>query len=99
MSAPAFAKGVRFRRMPDGQGMLLIPEGVVNFNASAAAIVELIDGERTPTDIARELSARYGAAEADLVRDVETLLNDLTSRTWLVLSEAGRREATASEQW
>ena len=98
MSVLTLAKGVRFRRMPDGEGVLLIPEGVVNLNASAAAIVELIDGERTPTDIARELRTRFGANEDDIARDVETLLNDLTSRTWLVFGEASRPSATATEQ-
>jgi len=98
MSAPTFAKGVRFRRLPDGQGTLLIPEGVVSLNASAAAIVELINGERNPAAIARELSERYGANEADITRDVKMLLNDLAARTWLVLGEAGRQRTIATEQ-
>lgn len=98
MSAPSFAKGVRFRRLPDGQGTLLIPEGVVNLNASAAAIVELIDGERSPAAIAHALSERYSANEADITRDVETLLKDLAARTLLVLEEADRQRTTATEQ-
>jgi pyrroloquinoline quinone biosynthesis protein D len=98
MSAPSFAKGVRFRRLPDGQGTLLIPEGVVNLNASAAAIVELINGERSPAAIAHALSERYGANEADITRDVEKLLKDLAARTLLVLEEAGRQRSTATEQ-
>ena len=98
MSAPSFAKGVRFRRLPDGQGTLLIPEGIVNLNASAAAIVELINGERSPAAIAHALSERYGANEADITRDVETLLKDLAARTLLVLGEADRQRTTATEQ-
>jgi pyrroloquinoline quinone biosynthesis protein D len=98
MSAPSFAKGVRFRRLPDGQGTLLIPEGVVNLNASAAAIVELIDGERSPAAIAHVLSERYGANEAEITRDVEKLLKDLAARTLLVLEEADRQRMTATEQ-
>jgi pyrroloquinoline quinone biosynthesis protein D len=84
--------------MPDGQGVLLIPEGVVNLNASAAAIVELINGERTSSAIAKELSPRYGSNEADIIRDVETLLSNLTARSWLVVAEAGRLHPTATEQ-
>jgi len=98
VSAPNFAKGVRFRRLSDGQGMLLIPEGVVNLNASAAAIVELIDGERSAAVIAHELSERYGANEADIARDVEVLLKDLAARSLLVLGEADRQPTTATEQ-
>ena len=78
--------------------MLLIPEGVVNLNASAAAIVELIDGERSSTDIARELTTRYGANEADIIRDVETLLNNLTSRTWLLRPQATEVQTTVTKE-
>jgi|GEM_PF-1049360 len=98
MSAPSFAKGVRFRRLPDGQGTLLIPEGVVNLNASAAAIVELIDGERSSAAIAHALSERYGANETEITRDVEKLLKDLAARTLLVLEEADRQRTAATEQ-
>ena len=87
MSVPSFAKGVRFRRKPAGQGELLIPEGVVDLNAPAAAIVELINGKRTPADIAQELSERFGANPANIVGDVERLLNDLASRKWVTFQE------------
>jgi len=98
MRAPSFSKGVRFRRLQGGQAMLLIPEGVVNLNASAAAIVELIDGERSAAAIAQTLSERYGANEANITRDVETLLKDLAARSLLVLGEADRQPTTATEQ-
>jgi len=98
MSAPSFSKGVRFRRLPEGQGTLLIPEGIVNLNASAAAIVELIDGERSAAAIAQTLSERYGANEADITRDVERLLKDLAALSLLVLGEADRQPTTAIEQ-
>jgi pyrroloquinoline quinone biosynthesis protein D len=98
MSAPSFAKGVRFRRLPDGQGALLIPEGIVNLNDSAAAIVELIDGERSSADIAHALSERYGTNEADITRDVNTLLKDLAARTLLVLSHAAERNASVTKE-
>ena len=42
MSAPALAKGVRFRRIADGRGIILIPEGMVDLSPSAAAIIELV---------------------------------------------------------
>jgi coenzyme PQQ biosynthesis protein PqqD len=84
--------------MPAGQGKLLIPEGVVELNAPAAAIVELINGKRTPADIAQELAEHFGASAANIVGDVESLLNDLAARQWIVLGEADQQRTTAAEQ-
>lgn len=84
MSAPALASGVRFRRTPGGQGMLLIPEGVVDLNESASAIVELVDGKRTVSAIASDLCPRYGVDLAQLTSDIETLLQRLAAKAWLV---------------
>jgi pyrroloquinoline quinone biosynthesis protein D len=86
VSAPALAGGVRFRRMPDGQGVLLIPEGVVDLNESASAIVELIDGRRTVAAIASDLSPQYGVDIAQITDDVEVLLKRLAANAWLVYS-------------
>jgi coenzyme PQQ biosynthesis protein PqqD len=98
MSVPTFAKGIRFRRNVDGHGILLIPEGVVKLNSGAAAIAELIDGQRTVAAIATDLCSRFGVSHADMVRDVEELLHDLAARTWVVLAEAGQRDTTATSQ-
>lgn len=98
MSVPSFAHGVRFRRMPAGQGKLLIPEGVVDLNAPAAAIVELINGKRTPAAIAEELAERFGASATVIIPDVEALLKDLAARNWIVLGEADQQRTTAGEQ-
>lgn len=88
MSAPALANGVRFRREADGKGSLLIPEGIVNLNQSAAAILELVDGRRSIADIAGTLATQYGADEADIASDVESLVQRLVAKTWLILSVA-----------
>jgi pyrroloquinoline quinone biosynthesis protein D len=85
MKAPAFAKGVRFRRMADGRGVILVPEGVVDLNESAAAIAELIDGERTVAEIVGDLSVRYGIAEGQIVGDVDVLLRRFVDQTWIAL--------------
>jgi pyrroloquinoline quinone biosynthesis protein D len=87
MSAPALASGVRFRRVPGGQGMLLIPEGVVDLNESACAIVELIDGRRTVAAIASDLCARHGVDMAQMTSDIETLLQRLAAKAWLIYAE------------
>ncbi len=88
MNAPALAQGVRFRRSADGQGLLLIPEGVVNLNDSAAAIIELVDGQRTTMEIAALLATRYSMDVAAIASDIEDLLQRLASKTWLVLPAA-----------
>jgi pyrroloquinoline quinone biosynthesis protein D len=98
MSVPTFAKGIRFRRNADGNGILLIPEGVVNLNTPAAAIAELIDGQRTVVAIAADLCSRFGVSHAEMVRDVEELLHHFAARTWVVFAEAGQRDTTATPQ-
>jgi len=88
VNAPALAPGVRFRRSADGQGALLIPEGVVNLNDSAAAIVELLDGQRTVDEIAALLAERYGIDLAVVRSDIEDLVQRLSQKLWLVRSTA-----------
>jgi len=83
LNPPALAQGVRFRRSADGQGVLLVPEGVVNLNDSAAAIVELLDGKRTIDAIAAALGERYGMDNAVVRSDVEDLLQRLAEKMWV----------------
>ncbi|MDQ6766878.1 MAG: pyrroloquinoline quinone biosynthesis peptide chaperone PqqD [Candidatus Eremiobacteraeota bacterium] len=92
MNAPQLTRGVRFRRTPDGQGVLLIPEGVVNLNDSAAAIVELIDGSRSIDSIAADLCARYTLDQAEMASDIETLLQRLAENNWLTFSNSAKPE-------
>jgi pyrroloquinoline quinone biosynthesis protein D len=58
--------------------LLLIPEGVVRLNPTAAAVLELCDGERSLDDIAGALSARY--AGADVGDDVRELIDAMVQR-------------------
>jgi pyrroloquinoline quinone biosynthesis protein D len=72
MTRPRLATGARLR-FDDvrGEHVLLIPEGVVRLNATAAAVLALCDGERSTDEIAGALSARYtGAAVRDDVREL-----------------------------
>ncbi len=66
--------------------LLLIPEGAVRLNATAAQVLELCDGERTVEQIASALSQRYGGA--DLAGDVRELLDGMAERG-LVLDAGG----------
>jgi coenzyme PQQ biosynthesis protein PqqD len=62
--------------------VLLIPEGVVRLNRTAAEVLELCDGERSLDDIVGALSARYEGP--DLRMDVEALVDGMTQRGLVV---------------
>jgi len=62
--------------------LLLIPEGAVRLNATAAQVLELCDGERSDDDIAAALSERYGGA--DVADDVCELLEGMTQKGLVV---------------
>jgi pyrroloquinoline quinone biosynthesis protein D len=82
---PSFAKGVRFRTTPDGAALLLVPEGALTLNGSAAAALELVDGSRTIDDIAAALVQQFDVTEEDARRDVDELLSRLAQRQFVVL--------------
>jgi pyrroloquinoline quinone biosynthesis protein D len=65
--------------------LLLIPEGAVRLNPTAAEVLELCDGERSLDDIAGALSARYGGAD---VRDDVQELVDAMAQQGLVVTDA-----------
>jgi pyrroloquinoline quinone biosynthesis protein D len=65
--------------------LLLIPEGAVRLNETAAQVLELCDGRRSLEDIAATLSTRYDGA--DVADDVRELLDALGARG-LVLDAA-----------
>ena len=62
--------------------MLLVPEGVVRLNPTAAAVLELCDGERSLDEIVDTLSERYEGA--DLRDDVQELVDGMTQRGLVV---------------
>ena len=66
--------------------LLLVPEGAVRLNPTAAAVLELCDGERSLDEIVNTLSARYDGA--DLRDDVQGLVDGLTQKG-LVVDAAG----------
>jgi pyrroloquinoline quinone biosynthesis protein D len=66
--------------------VLLVPEGVVRLNSTAAAVLELCDGERSLDEIVGALSERYDGA--DLRDDVHGLVDGMTQRG-LVVDAAG----------
>jgi pyrroloquinoline quinone biosynthesis protein D len=79
MTRPRLVTGARLRYDEvREEHVLLIPEGVVRLNPSAAEVLELCDGERSLDDIVGALSARH--AGADLGDDVLELVDAMAQR-------------------
>ena len=83
MTRPRLVTGARLRYDEiREEHVLLIPEGVVRLNPSAAEVLELCDGERSLDDIVGALSARYEGA--DLHDDVLELVGALAQKGLVV---------------
>jgi pyrroloquinoline quinone biosynthesis protein D len=86
MTRPRLATGARLRYDEvREEHLLLIPEGAVRLNATAAQVLELCDGERSLDDIVVALSARFEGAE---VRDDVLELVDAMAQRGLVVDAA-----------
>ena len=86
MTRPRLVTGARLRYDDvRGEHVLLIPEGAVRLNPTAAEVLELCDGERSLEDIAGALSARYDGAD---VRDDVVELVDAMAQKGLVVDAA-----------
>jgi pyrroloquinoline quinone biosynthesis protein D len=62
------------------QSVLLYPEGTVLLNPTAAAILELCDGDRSIRDIAAILEQRY---QCEVLADVTSCLEQLAEREFV----------------
>lgn len=80
---PRLRTGVRltFDRVRDTH-VLLFPEGVLVPNATAAAVLELCDGEATVEQIAECLGERFAGVRAQDVTDVLTRLEGRRVVEW-----------------
>ena len=79
MTRPRLVTGARLQYDDvRSEHVLLIPEGVVRLNPTAAEVLELCDGERSLDDIAAALSTRY--AGADVTDDVRELIGGMGAR-------------------
>ena len=72
MNRPRLVDGARLQYDDvRDEHLLLIPEGAVRLNETAAHVLELCDGERSVEEIASALSERYSGADvADDVREL-----------------------------
>jgi pyrroloquinoline quinone biosynthesis protein D len=76
VTRPRLATGARLRYDEvREEHLLLIPEGAVRLNPTAAEVLELCDGRRSVDEIAETLSQRYEGA--DLAGDVRELLGGM----------------------
>ena len=83
MTRPRLATGARLSYDDvREEHILLIPEGAVRLNPTAAQVLELCDGERSVDDIVGALSERYGGA--DVADDVRELLDGMAQRGLVV---------------
>jgi pyrroloquinoline quinone biosynthesis protein D len=86
MTRPRLVTGARLRYDEvREEHLLLIPEGVVRLNPTAAEVLELCDGERSLDDIVGTLSTRYEGAD---VRDDVLELVDAMAQRGLVFDAA-----------
>jgi pyrroloquinoline quinone biosynthesis protein D len=86
MRRPRLAVGARlFYDDVRAERVLLVPEGVVRLNSTAAEVLELCDGQRSLDEIVSALSARYDGF--DLGDDVRELV-DAMSQKGLVIDGA-----------
>ena len=83
MNRPRLADGARLQYDDvRDEHLLLVPEGAVRLNETAAHVLELCDGERSLDDIASALSERY--AGADVADDVRELIGGMGERGLVV---------------
>jgi pyrroloquinoline quinone biosynthesis protein D len=79
MTRPRLVTGARLRYDDvREQHMLLVPEGAVRLNPTAAEVLELCDGERSLDEIVVVLSDRYDGA--DLGDDVRGLVDGMAQK-------------------
>ena len=79
MTHPRLVTGARLRYDEvREEHLLLVPEGAVRLNPSAAEVLELCDGERSLDDIVALLAERYDGA--DVGDDVRGLIDAMTER-------------------
>lgn len=83
MTRPRLVTGARLRYDEvREEHLLLVPEGAVRLNPTAAEVLELCDGERSLDDIVGVITGRYD--DADVGGDVRELLDAMAQRGLVV---------------
>lgn len=80
-SRPRLPRGVKLRYDDvRARWTLLAPERVFEVDATAAAVLQLCDGERELAEIVAELVRRYNAPVAVIEKDVIAMLGGLMDK-------------------
>lgn len=83
MTRPRLVTGARLRYDDvREEHQLLVPEGVVRLNPTAAEVLALCDGERSLEEIVGALSSRYQGA--DIGGDVRELIDGMAGKGLVV---------------
>ncbi len=82
-SRPRLGKGVKLRQDAGGGAMLLVPEGALVLNPSAAVALELVDGERSIDEIVAAIVERFDVSLELAHADVHELFERLKVRGFL----------------
>ena len=83
MTGPRLVTGARLQYDDvREEHLLLVPEGAVRLNPTAAAVLELCNGERSVDEIAGTLAERYDGS--DLRGDVQELVEGLAEKGLVV---------------
>jgi pyrroloquinoline quinone biosynthesis protein D len=83
VSRPRLRRGVRLTYDKTREThVLLFPEGVLVPNKTAAAVLQLCDGEATVEDITTELGKKYDGVRTEDVKDVLARLEDRRVVEW-----------------
>jgi pyrroloquinoline quinone biosynthesis protein D len=83
MTRPRLVTGARLRYDDvREQHVLLVPEGAVRLNPTAAEVLELCDGERSLDEIVVVLTERYEGADLD--DDVRGLVDGMAQKGLVV---------------
>jgi pyrroloquinoline quinone biosynthesis protein D len=83
-SRPALARKARLRYEQVRQtDLLLLPERVVKLNSTGAAILRLCDGQRTVSEIVRQVESQFG--QPSLENDVVEFLRNVSAQGWIEL--------------
>ena len=88
-SVPRLPRHVRFRhdRTRD-RWVLLAPERVLVPDETAVAVLSLVDGARSVSNIADELARTYAAPAEVILSDSLVLLQDLADKGFVAATEA-----------
>ncbi|WP_075183103.1 pyrroloquinoline quinone biosynthesis peptide chaperone PqqD [Pantoea sp. 1.19] len=86
-STPLFRRGYRLQwEAAQDCHVILYPEGMAKLNDSAAAILLLVDGQRTLAAIVNALQQRFPEA-GDLADDVAAFLEQARMQKWVIFRD------------